>query len=88
MSKKKADLLGGAASSTLKGAEAVLEKTEGKPKKAETMKAATFKYSPAHLEKLRALSFYDKRQIQDIVKEALSEYFERYEKEKGKIRTR
>lgn len=77
------------ATKTLKGAEVVTRQTEEpKTKTKAATKAATFKYSPVHLEKLRALSFYEKRLIQEIVGEALSDYFEKYEKEHGKIKTR
>jgi hypothetical protein len=56
--------------------------------KAEEMKAATFKYRKEHLAKLRALAYFDARLIQDTVAEALEDYFAKYEKANGKIKTR
>ena len=78
-----------ATAATLRGVEAVTAQTEKPKTKTKTAtKPATFKYSPVHLEKLRALSFYSKKLIQDIVGEALEEYFQRYEEKHGKIKTR
>lgn len=52
------------------------------------MKAATFKFKPEHLEKLKAVAYFDNRLIQDLVAEALGDFFTKYEKTKGKIKTR
>lgn len=92
MSKK--DLIRGGLDSLLTGSKSQAAKKAERPKpetareKPSAMKAATFKYKPEHLEKLRTVAFFDKRLIQDIVAEALEDYFTKYEKAKGKIKTR
>lgn len=52
------------------------------------LRAATFKVTDEHLEKLKCISFYGKRQMQDLVAEAFEDFFAKYEKQHGEIKTR
>lgn len=79
-------LLGG--SGTESSAAATERQAERPAAPAGAKKSATFKYDEEHLKKLKALAFWEDKLIQDIVAEALEDYFTRYEKEKGEIRTR
>lgn len=47
---------------------------------------ATFILSENSLEKIRAISYWERILIKDIVNEALEAYIAKYEKEKGKVK--
>lgn len=46
---------------------------------------STFIVNKDHLEKLKAIAFWEKKMIKSILSEILSDYFERYETTKGQI---
>ena len=48
---------------------------------------ATFIVKEHSLEKLKAIAYWDREQIKDVLERALSEYLERHEKKHGKIKT-
>ena len=47
---------------------------------------ATFIVNINHLEKLKAISFWEKKMIKHVLDEALSGYLERYETTKGPVK--
>lgn len=46
---------------------------------------ATFIINIDHLEKLKAISFWEKKMIKHVLNDALSNYFEHYEAKKGPV---
>lgn len=48
---------------------------------------ATFVISEEALKKLKAVAYWDRKQQKDVLEEALTQYFERYEKRNGNIDT-
>jgi len=48
---------------------------------------ATFIVKEDSLEKLKAIAYWDRIQIKEVLSSALSEYLERYEKKHGKVKT-
>lgn len=61
--------------------------TDTKPKKNRQPNEvrATFIIREMHQEKLKLVAYYDRKKIKDVLDEALSNYFESYEKKNGTI---
>jgi len=51
-----------------------------------TEKRATFIVSNEQLDAIKAISFWERRMLKDVLKDALSSYIENYEKENGEIK--
>jgi hypothetical protein len=48
---------------------------------------ATFIIREVYQEKLKSVAYYDRKKIKDVLDEALSNYFEAYEKKNGAIKS-
>ncbi len=49
---------------------------------------ATFIVKSSHIEKLKAISYWERKMIKNIIDEALSNYITLYEKDKGSLHLR